>query len=285
LQACKQTFFEVDASSVCFECVSNGNIRRGLDLFCSFVRSGHTTPKNYLLSLVEGAQATFGTDHIITSIAKGEFRYYSGSRSAIPNIFTQLQHVVTGVFPRFGAVFVLQLLASRLREATPAIGRGFVSRVHIHEVLIRLGVPPDRCDEAIARLTESGLLIPNTISPLRPLDAKYFRISAFGNYIVKQMIMDPAYLSCVMLDTPIHDDKVFRTLMKSYPEGGPEPGAEVHLRCLSAFVDELAHFETIEAERLKEYAFVQAADSVANRIRESLQPTRSTSRETPTAGN
>ena len=52
LKVCHQAFFDNEEITVFYECLSNGNIRKGLKAFLEFLRSGHTRSNEYLKSIV-----------------------------------------------------------------------------------------------------------------------------------------------------------------------------------------------------------------------------------------
>ncbi|GEM_PF-4216077 len=266
LESCKAAFFTTDDTAICYECLANGNVRRGLDLFCRFVRSGHTTVSSYLSTVVLTQTPAIKRAELITSIARGEFLYYSGTRSPIPNVFTQCRPIVPGRYPRFATVFVLQLLASRVRDIVTAVGRGFVDRPTIAHLTERLGISAEAHAAILDAMIASGLAVPNTTSPLRPTESQFLRISAMGLYLLRNLLTDKAYLEGVMLDTPIVDDATRNLISRHYEEGAEPISPKERDQDILAFVSELDRLEKAESERIREEVFIQEAPTIANRF-------------------
>ena len=266
LENCTEIFFQNDETAIFFECVSNGNVRRGLDLFKLFMRSGHATTAEYLLSIVgQNSLAKIGKGELLRTLARGEFVHYTGSRSYIPNAFTVLHNIAPSFNPRFAAIFILELLSEKITEVTPSVGRGYVARALILDLVTKMGYQPVYFDEVFEHLIDAQLISPCIISPKDRISAKFFRITALGNYLVRELIGSSDYICLTMTDAPISDSKRFSEMSKLLPEDG-SASEDDRAKALRMFLEDLTEFENAEADHIKEYPFIQSWRSVKSRI-------------------
>ncbi|MCH8136820.1 MAG: hypothetical protein IIB77_12640 [Proteobacteria bacterium] len=166
LSKCKNAFFADDEIAVCYECLSNGNIRRGLALFATFLRSGHTDAQTYLAALSQPEACAISLDEVVNSIARGSHRYYSGGRSDIPNLFTLFQTTSDANYSRFGACYLLQFLSTHVQRQS-SVGRGFVERAAVLRTLTDLGIASVDHESFLSRMYDQHLIRSSGVSSLK----------------------------------------------------------------------------------------------------------------------
>jgi hypothetical protein len=271
LENCKDTFFANDESATFFECAANGNVRQGLDLFKAFVRSGHSTSTTYLHKVVANDRSMLTVSDLLHALAKGDYIHYSGARSTIPNVFTILHDIVPSFNPRFAAVYLLQLLSTKVMDITPAVGRGFVGKPILTDLLARLGFPSDYHDASLDKLLDAQLIAPSLSSPEAKTTARFFKATALGNYTVKKLIESRDYLDLVAIDTPITDKKRFEELRKLRPEQR-EISGDSAAKAIDVLFEELSESERHEGDALKEYPFIQTWVPLSTRAQRKAQP-------------
>ncbi len=263
---CKSTLFENAETSIGFECLANGNVRRGLDLFCQFVRCDRATTQRYVMTVTGGESTKPKTlDELIRIIACGDFLYYSGIRSNIPNVFTLFQGIISDQLPRMTALFILELLAGHSADSVASVGRGFVARNEIIDLLKASGVPEDVHLAVIERLVRSGLVLPNIVSPLHDTTAPFYRISALGSLICRKLIYCRSFWECVMIDTPISDKNRMSQLLKLLPEGAEWPPSNV-VNAIDIVAQDLRVIELHETTRLHDHPIMDSYVSLRQRL-------------------
>lgn len=270
LKICKTTLFDSEEISVFFEALANGNIRKGLELFATFVRSGHTNVMSYLYTVVLNRPTGFSLDDVIRSIACNRYRWYASERSLVPNIFLISKSKVNHEFLRFGACFVLQYLSARLRKDRNN-ELGFVARTVVLRMCQELGLSEEDANNLVNGL-EKNELVRGSAKRDESSRALQLRISGLGNYVIKRLIGNAAYLSCVMLETPISSKEVFETIAECYKE---------HLtvleerrdKCIREFLNELDQHEESEWNRAQLSLAGAELSRVVPHIRELLGQT------------
>lgn len=244
LRACRMAFFEDDAISLFFECMSNGNIRRGLEIFLDYVRSGHTRVEEYLRAFGAGRKYVLLFHQVFKPVACGSYAYYAQVRSKVPNVFVPDPTEGAGRRLHLSRLYQLLFLDARACAATSA-GRGFVPMGACIELLRRLGHSESGATELLRSLV-AGELIESDVRLVRDLRHwSYLRITAFGRYMCRDLVGRVAYLEATMLDTPMEDAAVRARLAGIYQEG-VKPGILHRLEGVRTFVDWLKCTEARE---------------------------------------
>lgn len=242
LQSCTDAFFENPHTAVTFECLSNGDVRRGLSLFCDFVRSGHTKATQYVLSSMAGERFEFTEDDLVTSVSKASFLNYSGRRSSVPNPLTLLDGI-GAVASRMATLHLMQYLTPAYKVIVPAVGRGFVSREELVKFLEDYGFAADDIGKVLVVMCRAGMMEADTSSSRDPAASRYLRQTTLGRIISNRLTFRAKFVEMCMLDTPIADDKLRGNIANVYREGGSVIHGGLRLKCLEAF---LAAIEPIE---------------------------------------
>jgi len=87
LSVLKNALIDSEELGSFYECFANRSIRRGLDIFLDFVRSGHTETDVYLKALIHEGSYKISFHQFFKSATRGHYAYYSETNSRMPNVF------------------------------------------------------------------------------------------------------------------------------------------------------------------------------------------------------
>ena len=184
------------------EAVSNGNIRRLLDLARAILCSGHLDTKKILGIIQKDGNYTVPDFEGVKALLYGEYKHYYGAESPFINLFDILhaQHM-----EHFLSLCALHYLS---RSAVDGPSRGFTARREITAYLSGLGFSLQATDEALRRL-EAKQLIATAILPAEgDTDHRRFRLTSLGNFHLHYLCNVFQYLDAMTLDTPVLDAEV-----------------------------------------------------------------------------
>ena len=262
LRKIERAFFSNDDVAVCYECLSNGDVRRGLKLFHTFIRSGHLGAEQLFFAAATDATFPLSLEELVYTIARGTRRHYAGDKSEIPNVLTLFETDRENTFARFAPCYVLQLLAARVR-ARSTMGEGFVPVADLGRLLEEFGVDSARTLEFLEVLWRKGLVRTYHGDPEEFSQVRGLRISGMGAYMVQKLISNRAYLECVMVDTPPAAQSTTDFIVSLLREGTPRTATNA-TTCLRRFLEDLQSVEAREFQRA-------AQSQVAPQLRKVIQ--------------
>ncbi|MBM4033985.1 MAG: ATP-binding protein [Planctomycetes bacterium] len=269
LECCKSAFFEEEEITVFYECLSNGSVRRALDIFLEFLRSGHTHVEEYLRAFAEGRQYRLTFHQVFKSVAFGSYFYYRAARSLIPNVFSPVR-CGAGSLSYLGTSYLLRWLGDRARLEGP-VGEGYVQVPEVKEFMHKLGIPPGVEQDTLKDLVHWGLLEPYVPLTPEPSVWSHLRVTAFGLYLVTSLVGRYPYIEAVMLDTPISVQGLHRRIASLYSER-VKPSLTQRLLCVQDFLDYLHVLEELEQDRLRVGGLAPQCSPLVPAIRESIKP-------------
>jgi hypothetical protein len=251
LEICRKAFFDDDEITVFFECLSNGSVRKGLNAFLEFLRSGHTRVNEYLKAFAIGGAYRLIFHQVFKSIAYGQYHYYSSNHSIIPNVFTPTISINFQNITYFTRLYMLNWLYLQKDNSSPE-GKGFVPIKRINDFLTSLGLDIVTQTELLEECVTSDLLEPDIRLSVDIEKRNFVRITTFGIYMLKSLCSRVCYMEAIMLDTPISDKILRSSLGRVYVEG-KKPLLDERFAAISKFTAHLCQLE------LEEYARVQSA--------------------------
>jgi hypothetical protein len=264
LRCCQGAFFHDEDITVFYECVSNGNIRKGLNIFLDFIRSGHTHVDEYLKVFVQGSAYMLAFHQVFKPISRGSYFYYSSNRSCIPNIFTPATGVSGMQVSYFAKIYLMNFLAFQSHKATNA-GLGFVPVTHVDQFLAALGMTGEVRKETLVRLAELELLEPD-VKMVQSFDEwTYIRITAFGLYLLRVLVTRFSYIEAIMLDTPVTNLEIHRRISGLYLEG-TKPSLHQRVLCARDFLLYLQGEEVLEQTRVQTSGIAPQCPEVMSQI-------------------
>lgn len=247
----KNAFIKNEDVTVFYECLSNGNIRKGLDAFLEFLRSGHTHVDEYLKAITLGRHLYVLKFHqVFKSISRGSYYYYSSNRSIIPNVFLPIAGVGGLQMSYFIKVYLLHYLSTEAKINTE-VGQGYVPISQAKLLLAKLGLDESSRKQMIITLFDEELVEPNIRLSDDYADWTHIRITAFGLYTIRQMTYRFAYLEAIMLDTPLKDSRLLNRIIGLYVEG-KKPSLHQRMLCVKDFIDYLHKEEAFEQIRVQQ---------------------------------
>ena len=192
------------------EALAAGDVRHGLDLFTTFLRSGHTNMNEYFKLLVETGNYTVPLHHLVRGVAFGDYRYYDSSKSLITNVFSIEDD---GFFSHFSKLRIIRHLYET-RNIESVAGKGYAEVA----ALFRLfqGVISDEAGlrAALHPLLRQKLIEASNGHRVGGDRADFVRITSAGHYYADRLCKTFVYLDLVSTDTPIRDSEVLSTLSK-----------------------------------------------------------------------
>ncbi|MFO0831656.1 MAG: hypothetical protein U0637_07410 [Phycisphaerales bacterium] len=249
LQSCKEAFFNDDEVTVFFECLANGSVRKGLDIFLEFLRSGHTHVQEYLAAIVQRSTYKIQFHQVFKSIAYGARKHYSSSRSMVPNLFHPVPSRDASSYSYFAKLYTLNHLASFANTPGP-MGDGMVVLSDLKAMLTLLGLSDDSQSMLVRQMVNSDLIEADVRQKENEAAWRAMRITSFGLYAIRQLVGKMAYIEAVMLDTPLSDSNVKRQLAVAYHEGA-KPSLGIRLQCARMFLELMSGIEVGEQRRVQ----------------------------------
>lgn len=228
ISSCKNAFFRSDEIANFLEALANASIRKGLERFLDFVRSGHTHEHEYLLAFAKGEEYTIRFHQMFKSIAHGIYRHYSSDRSHVGNLFRPV-FFGSDRTTYFLNIYLLRWMQGRIGISSPA-GRGYIPYEEFATVIENFGIPRDLVHGVIEGMVRREWIVPDVPLPAGDIidqselqkaeDVwKFLRITAWGYYTIRHLAHRFAYLEAVMLDTPLHHGEFVERVIDTYGEG------------------------------------------------------------------
>ncbi len=196
-----------------FYSISVGNMREALRMFNSFLISGNTNIDDMFAKESTDPEDTFqiAFHQLLKSIILGEYRFYNSTRSHIANVLD----FDTGLSDsHFNQLRVLRYLKTMANSESP-IGRGYISiddlLAKAESVMILKRVVLD----SVLRLLKFNLVALDNQSTENLTGASYLTITASGTYYIAKLFRQFIYLSSVLIDTPIADTELIKSIRYS----------------------------------------------------------------------
>ena len=191
--------------------ISGGNMRQSLRFFNTFMTSANTDVNEmfYIESRVpkespQNLHYQIPLHHIIKSIILGDYKYYSGSRSFVMNLF-QLNPAVT--HSHFISIKILDYLNKRKNHFFK-LDIGFIPLDIVFEETELSGIAIDSIKNSLSKLAEYGLIEYDNQNKEGLNTAEYIKLTQTGKYYIENLIFDFTYLDLILFDTLISDDKL-----------------------------------------------------------------------------
>jgi hypothetical protein len=194
----------------CLDNVSDGNVRRALDLLTSFVGSGHVDTEKILGAWRESSRYIIPLHEFLRAIIYGDSEFYDPASSPVPNAYD-----ISSRNPRehFAMPILLNYLHRQAQRG--AVELGFVLLAKVYDHFQSLGFTIEDIEYTIDRSVETGLIESSVgAASDRPKGAERLRLRQGGAYLLRRLLRQFVYYDAVVVDTPILSDTV-RPLMTS----------------------------------------------------------------------
>jgi GTPase SAR1 family protein len=268
IQICSEAFFDNEDIAGFFECLSNGSVRRGLESFLEFLRSGHTHEDEYLEAMLNGRAYRLRHHQVFKSIAYGQYRHYSGSRSIVANIFSPV-FFGSGHHTYFLRAYLLRWLKQRATIESSA-GRGYVPIVEVRTEIRSVGLPDELIDSFIKDCVKKDILCPDVALEDAFDEWRFLKITAWGAHILDHLVQTFCYMEAVMLDTPIADPGFLSRISDNYSEG-VRTSIDFRQPLVKEFVDYLFQIEEQERASLAAAEWSKELPSFMLSVRDQME--------------
>ena len=175
--------------------MSNGNLRKALDLIVSFVGSAHVDSEKIFRIIEESGNYTLPLHEFLRAAIFQDNEFYNSSDSPIFNLYDVSSHDKK-------EHFLASILISYIERMGQSSGNeGFVSLSDIYSFLQGLGFTERQINTTIQKAVSKELLIPPRIDVQE--SSERLRIQSSGAYTVKKMATLFTYTDAIVTDTPI----------------------------------------------------------------------------------
>ena len=231
------------------ESIAMGNLRKAMQIFSSFLVSGHTDA-NKILS-IRGYYIPL--HEFIKSIGLEDNRNYQSDLSPILNLFSIADESRPSHFTK---IRLLELLYFNRNRSAASLGAGFFRTVDLKNNLEVIGTSENDVMESL-KLLSTYALVENDIYDARVISDAY-RITPAGRYYIRYLALRFSYSDLTLQDTPICDASAFE-LIKSLASSSDMEDRFIRVRVF---------LEYLRREEDKEYAVVmRKSDSIPLRNR------------------
>jgi hypothetical protein len=231
------------------ECLSANDVRQALDMFGTFLTSGHTNTDEYIRTYVTSRSYTVPFHHVLRSIAFAERRYYDSGRSLIENVFSVEDD---GFYSHFQKIRILRYLQS-LRQLDAVPGRGFLRVDRMFNAFRSVLSDEEGLRRVLDPLLKHRLIEAANGYRVQGEAADLVRITSAGHYYLANLIEQFAYLDLVSMDTPIKSSEWFgKVCAAALTDRGLVQGIRERLAKVEVFLQYLAQEEEAEQPYLQE---------------------------------
>ena len=234
------------------ESLAAGDVRHGLDLFTTFLRSGHTNTNEYFKLLVETGRYAVPLHHLIRGVAFGDYRFYDSSKSLIANVFSIEDD---GFYSHFTKLRLLRHLYEA-RNVESLAGKGYVEVAGLFRSF--QGIVSDEAGlrAALHPLLQQKLVEASNGHRVGGDLADFVRVTSGGQYYSDRLCKTFAYLDLASTDTPIRSIEMFNAMANI-----PVDRARVddRIRRVETFVEYLRSEEEAEGLHLNDLPIATSA--------------------------
>ncbi|MDN3674349.1 ATP-binding protein [Flavobacterium branchiarum] len=268
-----ETLFNSKNSDVMefLEETSYPNTRLGLEIFKSFLLSGHSKITEYM-SFAYGIGEGIPIWEFFKSIALDSNFYYETNKSKIVNLFYPSKSNRN----HFTKIRILNLLHLKLKNSSKRKEYFLISE--ITNEFIKAGYTIDIIEEELQELFDYKLISTSEysedIEEETTIDLNsMISITSTGVYYLKSLIGRFHYIDLILQDTPIYDDDFYNDLAKVFPDSEENGNRNLSQRKLSVekFVDYLSSQELNDKKFLANFEDKEIMFNVSGKIFNSLK--------------
>jgi len=232
---------------VLLEALSANDIRQALDMFATFLMSGHTNTDEYIKAYALQGSYKVPFHHLLRSIAFAERRYYDSTKSLIHNLFSIEDD---GFYSHFQKLRILRYLDSA-RQIDAAPGRGHVDVGRLFQAFRGLVSDEEGMRRVIDPLLKNRLIEASNGYRVQGEAADQVRLTSAGHYYLTTLVEEFSYLDLVSTDTPVKSREWFdRICDVALADGGLAQGINERAAKVAVFLEYLADEEALEAPYL-----------------------------------
>ena len=199
--------------------LAGGDIRRAMEIFLEFCRSGHIGPVEFLkIRTLEGRYRL--PYHVVSRVLlRRNRRFYNGDTSFLKNVFQCVpEDASPDVFVRAD---ILEWLKAHYREDGPTGVRGFHQCNALLSDLMPLGHDAARIRAEVEYLVQHGCILTEHQRGQIESDDDLIRLSPSG-FIHLSLVSDLSYLAACAEETWVEDDSLARRVADRIARFGPK---------------------------------------------------------------
>lgn len=202
---------ESDTAERLISGVSGMNLRRAIEMFLEFCKSGYLPESHIIRMCLSDGELTAPKEVTIRALIRGANRFYDEDNSFVKNIFsTREPQSENDHFLRYLA---LDWLNCRREERGPTKVKGYFKVSECISHLYRLGFDVDASKREISYLIESRCIIADHLDLTLKSEDDLIKITPVG--ITHLNILDnPQYLGAICEDTPIYSSGVHECISR-----------------------------------------------------------------------
>lgn len=201
IQCFKDSLERNNGLFVFFENVSNGNIRKAIELLKKFFGSGHVDTEKILHIIETSGRYNIPVHEILRSVIFGDNVHYSPYNSEIINLFD-----IRTNDPKDH--FTIPLILGLLHDySVNNRNQGFVPIVDVYAYLQKLGYLPSTIDLTLNFMYSKGLFETSEKGNSLSTDksALMVRATGAGIYHINHLINSFTYIDAIIVDAPIFE--------------------------------------------------------------------------------
>lgn len=195
-----------------FENVSNGNIRKSIELIKKFFGSGHVNTEKIIDIIEKTGNYTIPVHEILRSVIYGDNEHYSPVNSEITNI---LDVRTNDPKDHFTVSFILGLLQD---FSINNRNEGFISIKDVYSYMQKLGYLPITIDLALDFMYSKELFETSEKGNNLQTEKNELMIRATGTglYHLSHLLNTFTYIDAIIIDVPIFDKETRERIINSF---------------------------------------------------------------------
>ncbi|MGD0498781.1 MAG: hypothetical protein ABSC23_10135 [Bryobacteraceae bacterium] len=191
----------------CIDNIAGGNVRLALDMVRSFFGSGHVDTTK-IVEMYRYDDYVVPVHEFLRAVIFGDAAHYDPKQSPIANLFD------IRTLDRREHFLMPTLLGYLSAPGADGTEDGFVPARMVYEKFQTAGFTPEQIDSAIVRAHDKKLVETAARRDPEPgmIEPNSLRITSVGAYHILTLPFQFSYLDAVIVDTPILDADIARTI-------------------------------------------------------------------------
>lgn len=191
-----------------FQFLAANNLRFALDMFSTFLTSGHTNTREYIVTYLTGGDYIIPYHAFVRSICLGDYKYYHSDKSLVMNLF-EIDN--DGFYSHFNKLRILHYLKDRINIDCVA-GKGFIEVDELFHSFTDVCNSNKSFRETLTPLLNNHLIEADNGYRISGQEASYIKLTSAGYYYITTLLFEFAYLERLCEDTPIKSKEHFEEL-------------------------------------------------------------------------
>ena len=206
---CRDSFAQNRELTNVFDAVANGDMRSLLRFVRDFLTSQHLNTRK-IVEKINAGSYVLAAHEAVRALLYGDYLHYDPNRSVFPNVF-EIEH-------SDGAEHFVRPLALHFleRQSDTSFNHGFIPAKGVVEYLCQLGFSQDTAQVGVDWLLKTKCAEDKLGENGLPSMQDQVRITSLGKFVVSELIRTFVYVDAVVVDTPITDANVRRTIQDEH---------------------------------------------------------------------